>query len=45
MVWDVCNVLVLWFVPCILKALSSNLDKLFTLVNSSFLKVDKHIPR
>ena len=36
MVWDVGNVLVLWFVPRILKASSSTLDQLFTLVRIEF---------
>lgn len=36
MVWDVGNVFVLWFVPRILKASSSNLDQLFTLVSFEF---------
>jgi hypothetical protein len=36
MVWDVGNVLVLWFVPHILKASSSILDPLFTLIRIKF---------
>jgi len=36
MVWDVGNVLVLWFVPHILKASSSILDPLFILVRIEF---------
>jgi hypothetical protein len=36
MVWDVGNVLVLWFVPRILKVSSSILDQLFTLVGIEF---------
>ena len=36
MVWDVGNLLVLWFVPRILKASCSTLDRLFTLVRIEF---------
>jgi hypothetical protein len=36
MVWDVGNMLVLWFVLRILKASSSILDQLFTLVGFEF---------